>query len=137
MNWKKCAVACSLRLVTACSVLLVTVCIVELLREGFTERRRGGWHIDWQAQYGEKWPLTVPGGMFHCTYFMGKLQSVAFWYKGFDYHLLPLATYRQDSRDRPIDLIVKPDQKKPGKKMDTDLVLKEGLEWCKKGHRLT
>ncbi|MEG4609917.1 hypothetical protein QUA86_32655 [Microcoleus sp. F6_B6] len=118
MNWKKYAVVCSLLLVAGC-----------------TERRRGGWTQDWQALHGDKWPLTSPGGMFHCTYFMGKVQSVAFWYKGRDYYLIPIV--KKESGLYPIDLIVKPDLKNPGKKMNTDLVLEEGLKWCKQGHALS
>jgi hypothetical protein len=110
MNWKKYAVVCSLLLIAGC-----------------VEMRRGGWTQNWQELYGEKWPLTRPRGVFHCTYIMGKLQSVAFWSEGYDYYLIPKNSYY------PIDLIVKPDPKKPGKKMDTDLVLKEGLKWCDQG----
>lgn len=117
MNWKKCAIVCSL-----------------LLAAGCTERRRGGWHLDYEALYGEKWPLTRPGGMFHCTLYRGKVQSIAFWSRGYDYYLFP--TVKEEYGRRPIHLIVKPDPKNPGKKMNTDLVLKEGLKWCEQGHPL-
>ena len=82
--------------------------------------------------YGEKWPLTRPTGVFNCTYFMGKVQSVVFSSKGRDYYLIP--TVKKENGYYPIDLIVKPDPTNPDKKMNTDLVLKEGLKWCKQGH---
>jgi len=72
--------------------------------------------------------------MFHCTYFMGKVHSLTFWSEGYDYHLIP--NVKRENGFYPIDLIVKPDPKNPGKKMDTDLVLKEGLKWCEKGYKL-
>ena len=121
MNWKK-WVVCSLLLAVVCSLLLVPSC---------TEKRRGGWTQDWQALYGEKWPLTRLDGVFHCTLSWGKVQSVAFWSEGYEYYLIPAV---KEGDDRyPIDLIVKPDPKNPGKKMDTDLVLEEGLKWCDQG----
>lgn len=128
MNWKKCAVVCSLLLATGCAEEKIIV--------------RGGAQ-NWQAVYGEKWPLTRPDGMFHCTKFgskAGKIHSLTFWSEGYDYHLIPNVAKREDGIYPvdlyPIDLIVKPDPKNPGKKMDTDLVLKEGLKGCEKGYEL-
>jgi hypothetical protein len=122
MNWKKGAVVCSLLLATGCVEEKIII--------------RGGWQ-NWQAVYGEKWPLTRPEGMFHCTKFggkAGKMHSLTFWSEGYDYHLIP--NVKRENGFYPIDLIVKPDPKNPGKKMDTDLVLKEGLTWCEKGYEL-
>jgi hypothetical protein len=121
MNWKK--------YVALFSLLLITSCAEE-------ERRRGGWTQNWKALYGEKWPLTYSEGIFHCTLSRGKVQSLSFWLEGYDYHIIPLPTYKQDTTYRTIDLIVKPDPKNPGKKMNTDLVLKEGLKWCHQGIKL-
>jgi hypothetical protein len=118
MNWKKYAVVCSLLLVASCAE---------------KEIRRGGWN-NWQAVYGEKWPLIRSEGMFHCTLSRGKVQSLTFWSEGYDYSLIPI--FRRGNDFYPINLIVKPDPKNPGKKMDTDLVLEEGLKWCDKGYKL-
>jgi hypothetical protein len=70
----------------------------------------------------------------HCTLSRGKVQSLTFWSEGYDYSLIPI--FRRGNDFYPINLIVKPDPKNPGKKMDTDLVLEKGLKWCDKGYKL-
>jgi len=106
------------------SLLLATGCGEESIR--------GGWQ-DWQALYGEEWPLTRPHGMFGCTYFRGEfkgeVRELTFWpEEGSEYHLIP--TFKEGNDFYPIDLIVKPDPKNPGKKMSTSVVLEQGLNFC-------